>query len=53
MVIPVTVGEIDYLKRVWDDIKTLHAWFNGVKTRWNPAFHPNLINFFRPEKGIG
>ena len=41
------------LKRVWDDLKTLHAWFNVVKTRWNPAFKPNLISFFGPEKGIG
>ena len=31
------------LKRVWIDLKTLHEWFRGVKTRWNPAFHPNLI----------
>ena len=31
------------LKRVWNDFKTLHDWFRGVKTWWIPAFHPNLI----------
>ena len=31
------------LKGIWIDLKTLHEWISVVKTRWYPAFYPNLI----------
>ena len=31
------------LKRVWDDLKTLHECISWVKTRWIPDFYPNLF----------
>ena len=40
------------LKRVWNDLKTLHEWINRVKIMWNSAFYPNIIKFICLEKGI-
>ena len=33
----------DFLKGVWNDLKTLQELISEVKTRWNPAFYTNLI----------
>ena len=40
------------LKGGLNDLNTLQEWVNDVKSRWNPAFQPNLIKFIHPEKGF-